>query len=167
MAGYGVPDLKGFLRGSWSLARIFVDRHRGCVGTLTGFAGFTEHSQELLYDERGALAFGGFHTAATRRYRYAFPQLHRGRVMFADGRAFHDLDLSQGRWSACHACGDDRYHGHFAVLTQREWEVSWIVSGPRKNSEDRIEVHPLPLSSARGRAGARPKLSEAGPFVRP
>jgi hypothetical protein len=133
IAGYSVPDLKGFLRGRWCLARLFIDRRGQSGGTLTGFADFADHGADLLYEERGALAFAGFHATATRRYCYAFPEPHRCRVRFTDGRVFHDLDLSRGRWSIRHTCGSDCYHGRFTVRTEREWRVIWTVAGPKKD----------------------------------
>jgi hypothetical protein len=55
------------------------------------------------------------------------------RLSFADGRPFHDLDLSAGRWQAQHGCAPDRYDGEFLALSSVQWRSAWRVTGPRKD----------------------------------
>ena len=53
------------------------------------------------------MRLGAFTGPAERVYRYGFPAPGRAEVAFEDGRRFHDLDLSHGRWSVAHSCRDD------------------------------------------------------------
>jgi len=143
---YPVADLRAYLAGSWTISRTLEDRRRGARGSFAGRAGFAPEGEGLLaYREEGRLALGGFETVAHQHYRYAFPAPpwvgrrapqrtpHRAEVRFADGRPFHDLDLSDGLWTAGHRCAPDTYRGRFRALGPDRWWVRWIVTGPRKN----------------------------------
>ncbi len=106
----------------------------GRVGERAGAA--SEQLGALTYREEGRLALGGFETLAHQSYLYAFPAphlAHRAEVRFADGRAFHLLDLRDGHWSAEHVCGADLYRGRFRVEGADRWSVLWTVTGPRKD----------------------------------
>lgn len=141
-AVWPVADLRAYLAGSWTISRTMEDRRRGALGRFEGQAGFTSEGEDLLaYREVGRLALGGFETVAHRRYLYAFPAPraaphrppHRAEVRFADGRPFHDLDLSDGLWTAGHRCAPDTYRGRFRALGPDRWWARWIVTGPRKD----------------------------------
>ncbi len=54
-------------------------------------------------------------------------------VRFADGRPFHDLDLSSGRHVADHPCSADLYRGEFTVRDEDHWRTVWRVRGPAKD----------------------------------
>lgn len=130
---YEISDLKSFLQGEWSIERRLDDRRAGQVGRLAGAAAFTPEGAGLLYREEGRLSIGGYEGPALQTYRYAFPAPRRATVRFADGRFFHDLDLSAGGWRCSHLCGDDRYEGEFSLLEPGCWRVVWTVTGPRKD----------------------------------
>ena len=51
-------------------------------------------------------------------------------VRFADGRAFHPLDLATGACRVRHPCGDDAYEGRYAIVGPDALEVRWLVRGP-------------------------------------
>jgi len=127
-----IKDLRGFLAGSWRLTRALDDRRAGQLGRLEGAAVFTAADGDLLYREEGRLTIGGHDGPALQSYRYAFPAPGRAAVSFADGRFFHDLDLTSGAWACRHDCGEDRYDGDFSVLGADRWRVVWRVTGPRK-----------------------------------
>ena len=82
------------------------------------------------------LNFGAHNGTAEQRYWYDF---HRGDaracVSFRDGRAFHDLDLSQGQALVFHTCDPDLYEGRFTALDPRQWQSEWKIAGPRKDQE--------------------------------
>ncbi len=80
-----------------------------------------------------SLVLGAFTGPAERVYRDGFPAPGRAEVAFEDGRPFHDLDLSHGRWSVAHRCRDDLYRGSFEIEGRDRWTVVWRVSGPRKD----------------------------------
>ena len=104
------------------------------VGERAGVA--SEQLGALTYREEGRLSLGGFETLAHQSYLYAFPathRAHRAEVRFADGRAFHALDLRDGQWSAEHVCAADLYRGRFRALAPDRWSVLWTVTGPRKD----------------------------------
>lgn len=143
---YPVADLRAYLAGLWTVSRTMEDRRRGERGSFEGRAEFAPEGEGLLaYREEGRLALGGFETVAHQRYLYAFPASHKGsqrllhraphraEVRFADGRPFHDLDLSDGLWTAGHRCAPDTYRGRFRALGPDRWWVRWIVTGPRKD----------------------------------
>lgn len=128
-----INDLKAFLQGEWNLERRVQDGRAGQNGALTGAATFAAAGSGLLYREEGRLAIGGHEGPALQSYRYAFPFPARAAVHFADGRFFHDLDLSSGAWACTHPCGADRYDGAFSVADAQSWRVVWTVKGPRKD----------------------------------
>ena len=129
----GVADLRAFLEGAWSLQRIVEDRRAETRGVLDGRVDFLAEGAALMYREHGILILGAGRYETSRLYRFEFPQVHRAEVSFEDGQPFHTLDLSCGRWSVAHDCGDDRYQGTHLVVGQDEWRVRWRVRGPRKD----------------------------------
>ena len=139
---YPVADLRAYLVGAWEIRRTLDDRRRAAQGHFEGRATFTPGDENTLaYREEGCLELGGFETLAHQSYLYAFPaphgRLHRGphraEVRFADGRPFHALDLSDGRWAAEHLCGRDLYRGRFRAEGAERWSVAWTIAGPRKD----------------------------------
>ena len=131
---FHVSGLKGFLQGVWWLSRRLDDRRAGQQGELTGSAVFRpDGPNDLHYSEKGRLVIGGHDGPALQTYRYAFPEPARATVHFTDGRLFHELDLSAGRWDCTHLCDPDRYDGSFTVLGPDSWRVVWRVAGPRKD----------------------------------
>ncbi len=96
-------------------------------------AGFAPEGQGLVYRGRLVLLFGAFTGLAERIYRYSFPVPGRAEVSFEDGRPFHTLDLSHGRWSVAHCCCDDLYRGSFEIEGRDYWTMVWRVSGPFKD----------------------------------
>jgi hypothetical protein len=135
---YPVADLRAYLAGAWQIRRVLNDKLRGEPGSFEGRAIFApEQDHTLAYREEGCLELGGFETLAHQSYLYAFPAPHRAphraEVRFADGRPFHALDLSDGRWAAEHLCGRDLYRGRFRAEGAERWSVTWTVAGPRKD----------------------------------
>jgi hypothetical protein len=135
---FQVNDLKEFLRGVWWLRRQLHDHAAGQPGQLVGSAVFSPSGADLHYSEKGRLVIGDhanpvYEGPALQSYRYAFPEPGRAAVHFRDGRFFHDLDLTAGRWTATHLCDPDRYDGEFTVLDADRWRVVWRVTGPRKD----------------------------------
>lgn len=128
-----ISNLKDFLQGQWQLERRLDDRRAGQQGLLTGTAAFAPERDDLLYSEAGRLAIGDHEGPAEQVYRYAFDASWRALVHFRDGRFFHDLDLTAGRWTAAHLCAPDRYDGEFTALDGNSWRVVWRVTGPRKD----------------------------------
>ncbi len=96
-------------------------------------AGFAPEGQGLVYRGRLVLLFGAFTGLAERIYRYSFPVPGRAEISFEDGRPFHTLDLSHGRWSVAHCCCDDLYRGSFEIEGRDYWTMVWRVSGPFKD----------------------------------
>jgi len=132
-AGLGIADLRSFLLGPWRLARAIDDRRGGQRGFVRGQASFTARQDGLGYVETGRLRLGAHSGPAHQSYLYAFPEVGRAEVRFADGRAFHVLDLAEGRWACTHRCGADLYRGSFEVASPNMLRVRWTVAGPRKD----------------------------------
>src|SRR3546814_1180132 len=78
-------------------------------------------------------SIGAHEGPALQSYRYVFSTAARAAVHFADGRFFHDLDLTAGAWRCTHLCDPDRYDGDFSALSPDAWRVVWRVAGPRKD----------------------------------
>lgn len=57
----------------------------------------------------------------------------RQRTNEADGRPFHDLDLTTGHHVAEHPCAADLYRGEFTVHDEDHWRTVWRVGGPAKD----------------------------------
>jgi hypothetical protein len=132
-APYAVEDLHDYLRGDWRLARVYLDRRRGLAGWFRGRASFAATGDGVRYREAGRLRFGDFDGEACREYRCDFSAPGVARISFADGRPFHDLDLSAGRWQVHHGCAPDRYEGEFLALSASRWRSIWRVIGLRKD----------------------------------
>lgn len=131
---YPVADLRAYLAGAWEVHRVLDDQRSGQRGTFDGRAAFTpDENGRLAYREEGRLALGGFETVAHQSYLYGFPAPGLAEVRFADGRPFHELDLSAGLWQAEHLCAADLYRGRFRAEGPRRWSVTWTVTGPRKD----------------------------------
>ena len=126
-------DLKPFFQGPWNLKGSIEDWHAGQRRRLDGAAVFAPERQGLVYRERGVLRLGAFTGPAERVYHYSFPAPGRADVAFGDGRPFHTLDLSYGRWTVAHRCRDDLFRGSFEVEGRDYWTVVWRVSGPCKD----------------------------------
>ncbi len=126
-----VGDLASFLAGSWRVRKFGWD---GVLGRAVRFAGeavFEARGQDLQFEERGTLAFGGYRGAAGQRYRFVVDGA-AATVFFEDGRVFHALDLSGGRAVVRHDCTPDLYEGRYRVFGRDAWGLTWRVTGPRK-----------------------------------
>jgi hypothetical protein len=129
-----VANLRAFLAGTWKLDRRVVDRVHQTTGRLQGQATFTPSAGRLVYEERGILSFGEHRGTAEQSYFYDFPACDaQASVRFRDGRAFHDLDLSEGHDRVRHSCPPDFYEGLFVALGATRWRSKWTVTGPRKD----------------------------------
>lgn len=127
-----VADLAGFLAGDWRLERRIRDRLAGREGRFAGQARFAPSGTGLGWREDGMLEIGDWRGPAFREYRLEPEGPARMRVCFADGRAFHDLDLGAGAASFRHPCGADRYLGRARATGPDAWWLAWSVRGPRK-----------------------------------
>ncbi|MGY0066270.1 DUF6314 family protein [Streptomyces sp. QTS137] len=135
-----VPDALAFLRGSWRVTRTVRDLASGDLGRFGGttFFGPSEDGG-LLHQESGAFTWQGVTRPAERTLRF-LPVTSSGSrpggavdVRFADGRPFHRLDLSAGRYVADHPCSADLYRGEFTVRDEDHWRTVWRVRGPVKD----------------------------------
>ncbi len=134
-----VPDLAAYLTGRWRIARTLRDERANLTGGLEGELSIQRDGEGALdWREEGRIDFGGYEGPAYRNYR-----IHLGegpaRVLFEDGRFFHDLDLTRAAWRARHPCGEDMYHSLFLALSADAWMTRWRVLGPRKRQ--RIDSH--------------------------
>lgn len=140
MREWPIADLRSFLSGRWRIDRTITDRLRSISGKLIGEGCFLPDGHNLLYREHGKLSFGAYQGSPEQSYRYEFRDgPARARVSFFDGRAFHDLDLSDGRAAVSHVCGPDIYHGCFVAMGDDYWQSAWEVAGPRKDQS--IHTH--------------------------
>ncbi|KUL20757.1 DUF6314 family protein [Streptomyces regalis] len=130
-----VPDVLTYLAGSWRVERSVRDLASGAAGEFSGTTVFGPlEGGGLLHRESGTFVWQGVPRPAERTLRFQ-PGATRGTadVRFADGRPFHDLDLTSGRYIADHPCSADLYRGEFTVLDKDHWRTVWRVRGPAKD----------------------------------
>lgn len=135
MARAAVVDLADFLRGSWRIDREILDVGSGITGRFTGSARFEADAEVrslLRYIEHGTVQLASHRGPAFRRLGYHLAGPH-ARVVFDDGRHFHDLDLRGGLWEVEHPCRADLYRGRFEVDGADRWRQEWTVTGPHKD----------------------------------
>ncbi|MFJ7333512.1 DUF6314 family protein [Streptomyces sp. NPDC101116] len=143
-----VTDVLAYLAGRWSVSRSVRDLASGTDGQFTGttefradteFTGTTEFRADaegpggLLHHESGTFVWQGVARPAERTLRFLPGPGGTARVRFADGRPFHDLDLTSGRHVADHPCSADLYRGEFTVRDSDHWRTVWRVRGPAKD----------------------------------
>ncbi len=129
---FRVEALRDFLCGAWRVEREILDRRADLVGSFNGSVTFGPDDGGLRCREEGRMVLGGYSGLAHRDYLYGFPSPHRAEVRFADGRAFHGLDLSTGCWTAVYLCPPDRYEGRFEAQGEDRWLTIWEITGPGK-----------------------------------
>ncbi|MCZ4609190.1 DUF6314 family protein [Streptomyces sp. Lzd4kr] len=138
-----VPDALAYLAGGWRAERSVRDLASGDEGEFSGTTVFEPLEsgepprglpQGLLHRESGTFVWRGVPRPAERTLRF-LPGSSPGTVdvHFADGRPFHDLDLSSGRHVADHPCSADLYRGEFTVRDADHWRSVWRVRGPAKD----------------------------------
>ncbi|MGW5472662.1 DUF6314 family protein [Streptomyces chartreusis] len=146
-----VPDALAYLAGGWRAERSVRDLASGDGGEFSGttvFEPLTDGElsqglpqgaprglpQGLLHRESGTFVWRGVPRPAERTLHF-LPGSSPGTVdvRFADGRPFHDLDLSSGRHVADHPCSADLYRGEFTVRDADHWRSVWRVRGPAKD----------------------------------
>ncbi|MFF9037125.1 DUF6314 family protein [Streptomyces sp. NPDC014892] len=130
-----VPEVLAHLRGRWRLQRSVRDLANGAEGEFTGTTVFSPLDDGgLLHRESGTFVWQGVPRPAERTLRF-LPGAAPGTadVRFADGRPFHDLDLTTGRWHTDHPCVADLYRGEFEVYDEDRWRTTWQVGGPTKD----------------------------------
>ncbi|MFE9645827.1 DUF6314 family protein [Streptomyces sp. NPDC006365] len=130
-----VADVLAYLAGSWRVERSVRDLASGEEGTFSGTTEFAPLEEGgLLHHESGTFVWQGVARPAERTLRF-LPGTAPGRadVRFADGRPFHDLDLTSGQHIADHPCAADLYRGEFTVSDADHWRTAWRVGGPAKD----------------------------------
>nr|WP_107909469.1 DUF6314 family protein [Streptomyces chartreusis] len=146
-----VPDALAYLAGRWRAERSVRDLASGDEGEFSGTTVFEPLEdgepprglpqglvqglpRGLLHRESGTFVWRGVPRPAERTLRF-LPGSSPGAVdvRFADGRPFHDLDLSSGRHVADHPCSADLYRGEFTVRDADRWRSVWRVRGPAKD----------------------------------
>ncbi|MGW0083362.1 DUF6314 family protein [Streptomyces sp. NPDC003393] len=130
-----VADVLAYLAGRWRVEREVRDLASGDVGHFEGVTVFGALAGGgLLHEESGTFEWRGVSRPATRTLRF-LPGSAPGTadVRFADGRFFHPLDLTTGRYVAEHPCAADLYRGEFTVGGADRWRSVWRVGGPAKD----------------------------------
>jgi hypothetical protein len=124
-------DLAAWLAGRWTVRR---DINAG-AGAFVGIAAFEVEAGQIVWREDGCLRLPDFEGPAYRTLRLIADGDPGAvwQVSFEDGRPFHQLDLRAGRCEAVHYCGEDTYRGLFVVETEDHLDVTWRVTGPRKD----------------------------------
>ncbi len=88
----------------------------------------------LRQREHGTMSWPTHTGQATREYLLrhttdpAVLEIH-----FPDGRFFHTLNLSTGRWTTVHGCAPDTYNVTYRAVSPSRLDYEWDVIGPDKN----------------------------------
>ncbi|KUJ58833.1 DUF6314 family protein [Streptomyces sp. NPDC093228] len=131
-----VRDLLAHLAGRWHVERTVRDLASGEEGSFGGttlFSPLEDGGDGLLHHESGTFVWQGTPRPAERTLWFLpGPSAGASQVRFADGRPFHDLDLTSGRHLAEHPCAADLYRGEFTVHDEDHWRTVWRVGGPAK-----------------------------------
>jgi len=130
-----VPDVLAHLAGCWRVERTVRDLASGDEGRFEGVTEFSPLAGGgLLHHESGTFTWQNVPRPAERTLRF-LPGSSPGTadVRFADGRPFHDLDLTSGHHIADHPCSADLYRGEFTVRDGDHWRTVWRVRGPAKD----------------------------------
>ncbi|MGW2570138.1 DUF6314 family protein [Streptomyces sp. NPDC001537] len=130
-----VADVLAHLAGRWHVQRSVRDLASGDEGRFEGTALFSPLPEGgLLHEESGMFSWQGVARPAERTLRF-LPGGSPGTadVRFADGRPFHQLDLTAGHHVADHPCAADLYRGEFTVRDADHWRTVWRVGGPAKD----------------------------------
>ncbi|MFC5238503.1 DUF6314 family protein [Streptomyces atrovirens] len=131
-----VPDALGYLSGRWRAERTVRDLASGEEGRFEGTVVFGPlEGGGLLQSESGDFTWRGVTRPAERTLRFLPGPGGTADVRFADGRPFHGLDLTTGRYVADHPCSADLYRGEFTVRDADHWRTLWRVRGPAKDLE--------------------------------
>jgi hypothetical protein len=130
-----VRDLASGAEGRFRGVTVFAPPPAPDEGPASGGPASEEPApQGLTQREDGDFVWQGVSRPAGRTLRL-LPGARPGTadVRFADGRAFHPLDLSAGRFTATHPCAADLYEGEFTVFDADRWRMVWRVRGPVKD----------------------------------
>jgi hypothetical protein len=136
-----------YLLGAWRVDRRLTDFAGAGTGTFTGRASWTPAGSEaaqtgagetgaaLAYREDGELVWRGRAGPAYRELLYVAGPDGTADVRFADGRPFYRLDPRDGRWTAAHDCGPDRYEVTGELTGPDTLTEHWHARGPDTDYE--------------------------------
>jgi hypothetical protein len=113
--------------GLWSFTRR-ITHGDGTQARVEGEARWERGAEGAGYVETGTLTLPGQAAIRTERRYFWREDLS---VLFEDGRLFHRVPPAGGRVS--HRCDPDQYEGLYDFSIWPAFEVSWTVSGPRKD----------------------------------
>ncbi|MFJ4471299.1 DUF6314 family protein [Streptomyces sp. NPDC089424] len=130
-----VPEVLAYLAGRWQVRRSVRDLASGDEGRFEGATAFGPlEGGGLLHEESGTFVWRGVARPAERTLHFLpGPAAGTADVRFADGRPFHHLDLTTGRYVADHPCSADLYRGEFTARDEDGWRSVWRVRGPAKD----------------------------------
>ncbi|WP_415856212.1 DUF6314 family protein [Sinomonas sp. G460-2] len=136
-----MADLALFLRGTWTVERVMLDRSSGARGSFSGTVVFedADDGAALLQREHGTVRWGDHEGPASREYVWRPGDTPDAMdVFFPDGRFFHPVrlggtDSEPAGWHAEHWCDPDDYRVTYAALGPDEFRYEWDVTGPAKD----------------------------------
>uniref|UniRef100_A0A7S3FEY7 DUF6314 domain-containing protein n=1 Tax=Haptolina ericina TaxID=156174 RepID=A0A7S3FEY7_9EUKA len=143
--------LRSYLDGAWRLEKTMKYSAGGVTGTFSGGATFTPLQHEtrdlLTYIEEGQAVLGPERATFTARKLLLWDFSDPMAAVFFDeaterspaaiwegARFFHHIDLEgDGPSSFIHHCTPDLYEGAFALGGPDRFELTWHISGPKKD----------------------------------
>lgn len=121
-----VPVLADFA-GTWQVQRQ-ITPHVGTPAQFAGQAVWSRADGGMRYVETGLMTLASHPPMqAEQRYFWADDLA----VFFDDGRFFHQIPAAGGQ--VAHWCAPDRYTGTYDFAGWPRFQITWDVTGPRKN----------------------------------
>ena len=128
-----------FLQGRWSVHRQFEGSYCGAFQGDANFVPEIGGAPTYRYTEQGKLTDGAeqrFDAKQSYRYRLSGGKVEVLKREDAEWIVMHQLDFrDDGRIATAghtHLCGQDHYTAVYRVDLSGSWEVSYRVTGPKK-----------------------------------
>ena len=125
--------LYDYLRGNWRVKRQIEDRLAKQDNWFSGEAQFVGTEAALNYKEVGELTVGETRLEAAQSYKWHCIQKDAATIYYSDGREFHQIKVEGQTANAEHLCSEDIYRAAYTFHSNDNWQVTWQVSGPRKD----------------------------------
>lgn len=145
-----------FLEGEWCVERRFEGSYGGAFTGKANFAPEADELQTYRYTEQGELTDSEGQTFDAKQsylYRLAEGKLQVLKREASDWMVMHDLEFvveddgGKATASHVHLCGQDHYAGTYRIdLAAEAWEVTYTVSGPKKDYRISSEYERSPRS---------------------
>jgi len=135
-------QLYDYFCGQWEISRKIDDLLKKQQGHMQGIVTFHSLSEKFLhYEEKGEMILGGQRFDVFRHYAYEFFEefLDVHFIRHLEQRQFDPfcrlIFNNEGMAETHHPCRKDMYQGSFKLVSPAEFQTTWMVSGPEKQTQ--------------------------------